>query len=266
MLPPGLDAGNFCTQVVQNVIDDGGLIWHRVTVFYSGPSHELRKRLRKNIRSNWKRAHEQVTRLKAGWLDDTKADKFLRAADLKNYFGGFYGSDTDAVVDAETAVWGYVSERLASGKFREAKTNVCAADPERVFRVYEQPALMRNPHVKKINRYPIQMFRDFTAINPYEAYRLICITELFEARRYAQRKGTKKAWQDYRMRRKCFLEDRHDMLAVISKMPDADRAEIKRQKREALAVYGHVRPRRVILTATTYRRHHRRKPAAPKAA
>jgi len=238
MLVRGLNASDFCATVVQDEIDKGGLVSSkRVLVLYSGPASAILKRLRYNVRTNWKRAQDQVTRLGASWIDDTATAKFLINTQLRNYFADFYGADTDAIVNAETKVWGFASENFVSGDFKAVATAVCGADTTRVFRKYEQAALLKNPHVEVANGRPIGIFKDFDAVDPYEAFRLFCVTELLEIRGHAQKKNTKKAWQDYRMRRKFFMNERRDTLKTFSLSADI-KAKIKQQKKNILTTYS----------------------------
>ena len=250
MLEFGLNAPDFCVRVVQPVIDDDGAECRRIVVFYSGPSRDILKRLRRKVRENWKRAADEATRHGASRIDNTKAFALLNAANLKTYFVGFYGAGSDDIPLAELQVWGFTSERFASGKFEEVVTVVCGADPERAFRAYEQAAILRNPHVKIANKRDIQLFRDFDAIDPYEAFRLFCVTELLELRKYAQKKGTKKAWREYRMRRRFFLEERRDTLKAMLGMSPEAKAEIKRQKHNVLVCHRIQAIETALLSAT----------------
>ncbi len=239
VIEPGLDAAGVCLQLRQAIKDMGpakafGL--GKIVVAYSGPSAAVRSAIKTSFTGNWLRSQIQAKRLGGRRLDDTEVGQFLATFDFETYFTDHYGLDRRAKEQAELQVWGCGSEEFMKAKFRELATAVCAADPERVFRKYEIAAVLKNRRVKIINNRPVQLFKDFQKIHPDEAYRLFCLTELLEARRYAQKENTKEAWDDYRERRCLFMLDRQ--YAPATKLSPIEFEKIKEQKRVALTAHS----------------------------
>ena len=189
-----------------------------------------------DAQTNFDLAEDQIARLDASVINSTNIAQFLTRINLKKYFDKVYPDPRDADA-AWLEIWGKVSALFAESNFKEAATCVCGADPTRVFRAYEQDALLRNKHVKIINGRTSQLFRDFGTLGAEEAFRLICLTELLEIRKHAQNAKTPEAWKDYHQRRRAFLVQFGTMRMNAAPLSSEEKLGLKQSKREILALH-----------------------------
>jgi len=232
-------SGEFCALLRQVVVRLGPRAFavpRGVVQLYSGPHVNIRKSLRDDILTNWKRAEIQATRLGATRIDDTLGGRYLAHRNLEGYFSYYFGTDKKSIRQAIFDVWAMASAEFMKVKFRFVATAICGADEDRVFRKVELEQLVKNRHVQFANNRPMQTVRDFYDINPYEAFRLLCITELLEAHRHARTEKTTAAWDDYRERRRFFLMERQE----TKKYAPAVTADVKTQTK--------LRKRQILLT------------------
>ncbi len=241
MIEAGLNARQYrarLKQLIKNMglasaFVDGGLV-----VLYSGPPDTVRRRVKTGILSNWHHSKDQARIQDGKRIDDTVTGKFLEAADLEIYFIDFYGSRRKPREKASFSVWAMASTEFMKSRFHEVATAVCGAAPERVFRKVEVRWLLRNRTVGLINKRPVQLFKDFYAISPYEAFRLFCITELLEAKKYAYSENTPEAWRSYQERRMFFMAERQETIENAAPIAPAELAEIKQRKLRLLTAHS----------------------------
>ncbi len=237
----GLNASEYRLRLRQNIKDmglttafvDGGLV-----VLFSGPSKAVVKRIGAGFLNNWFHSRDQARDLGGKRIGDTETGKFLEAVDLEIYFIDFYGKRKKPRENASFSVWCLASREFMKARFREVATAVCGADPKRVFRKVEVKWLLKNRQVELINKRPIQLFRDFHAIDAYEAFRLFCLTELLESKKHATAVNTPEAWRSYRERRMFFIVERQETIENAPAMTPDEVAEIKQRKLRILTAYS----------------------------
>jgi len=183
--PPGMDADSFCLWLKRQIALEGAdaVFGHcGFLVLYSGPIEkfkiELERLLDRSVKNNKERGSKQATRLGTNILDDTPIGKWIDDRQLDAYFRAFYGRDAAKINAAIFQVWAEVSKELIRTAFGRAVTNVCGADPSRVFRRAELPQLLRETKLDTINGLPVKLIRDFSKMSIVEAYRQICKYEL----------------------------------------------------------------------------------------
>lgn len=132
----------------------------------------------------------------------------------------------------------YASREFIKASYGFAATAVCGAAIDRVFFEVELPAIVDNTRIEDVNGIPAQMIRDFYAVHPYEAFRLICISELLEIRKHAVKSGALEDIQDYKERRKFFTLERQDTAKYLPAVSKAMKADMKLRKRQILTTYS----------------------------
>lgn len=214
------------------------------TQLYSGPKWTVKL----GGRVNRTRAIEQAARTHSTMIDHTRVGRFLaRIAGNKNVYQYFiakyekvYGPKSKAGSEEADKVMREVSRLFMKTLFGRVATAVCGASVDRIFFSVELPALAMNEKVETINGLPAGMVTEFYRLDPYEAYRLICLAELIEARRYAEAAKSSvdgaAAREDYRERRSLFVHERRDMIRANA-LSRADAEQLKLARRRISARY-----------------------------
>lgn len=166
---------------------------------------------------NHARAFKQAARKTAQIIDKTAPCIFVNEYDVDpsgkeiniyDYYNEHYSKDPARAAAAANEVMAFVSEEFIKAAYGEVETAVCGADTNNIFYRVELPALVANKKVTSINGLPMDMVRDIFVLDPYEAFRVVCIAELHEAKEHAQKTGNADDMADYKMRRNFFLEER----------------------------------------------------------
>jgi hypothetical protein len=217
---------------------------------YSGPRDLIAEALPEMAR-NQVRARAQAARTRAALIEHTRIGRYLgtvgRPGNIYRYFDERYaerfGPRSKQAFRQADRVMRETSREFIKAAFGNVATAVCGAAADRIFFEVELPAMVANDAIEAINGLPAGLVRDFYRIDPYEAFRVICIAELLEARRYAavmkSPKSRRDTRRDYRERRRFFIIERRATLERGADVPanDAAGAQIKRTKRRLLARY-----------------------------
>lgn len=205
------------------------------TLFYSGPHGVVKAAFDKLFGpKNWKTNHERGFE-QAAWevtkpltiLDRTEAGLFAEHFDINEndeylnlyaYYNNWAKKEGDKLTGGDPE-WGnktadrvmfWASEKFAQAVSGDTYTAVCGAGLNRTFYLIELPALVENKKVSTINSLPMDMVREIWEIDPYEAFRAVCIAELKEVKAHAQKTGADKDWNDYYDRVDFFRQERKD--------------------------------------------------------
>jgi hypothetical protein len=215
---------------------------------YSGPRAVIAAALHFLAR-NQDRAFDQAARNSAALIDTSEIGKHLGQYDgvgiyeyFEQQYRATYGVDSPEAFAEADKVMRFASRSFIQAAFGHVATAVCGADTNRIFFADELPELVKNKEIETVNSLPAQMVRDFYAIDPYEAFRLICLSELLEARRYMKSATTPaerdKAKQDYKERLQFFMLERKETIKNLSTTPAHELLQFKLSKQRILASYN----------------------------
>ena len=157
------------------------------TQLYSGPHHDVIIRFfnEKYGKGNWQKNHLRAFRQAA-----------LEATTLIDYTE--IGRFTDNLgIDDQGNILNHASKRFAEAIEGDVFTTICGSARDKIFFEVELPALVANKKVTSINGLPMDMVRMFYELDPYEAFRLICIAELREIREYSKRPDRQEHSEEY---------------------------------------------------------------------
>lgn len=151
--------------------------------------------------SNFGRSSRQAKRLKAMRLEDARVGGALDALAIYTFFQDAYFPDCKLGEAEADKVWKYLSRKFAASLSGKVVTNVCGADPSRVFFSDELPELVQNNKIVTINNVPWKKIKDayfsHPITGPQEAYKIICRSEIRLAWDRAKKETTSEAVEDF---------------------------------------------------------------------
>lgn len=216
-------------------------------LLYSGPGDGVAATLTVT-RRNRARARIQARRSHFAMIDHTRVGQYLGkinySGNVYKYFAKKYarryGDDSEEAFAEADKVMRVASREFMKASFGHVATAVCGAATDRIFYEVELPAMVENKAIETINGLPAELVRDFCRLDLYEAFRLICLAELLEARRYAKvakpSRLKQQAKRDYRERLGFFVRERR----TTSHRPRAtadEAAHLKLAKKRIVARY-----------------------------
>ncbi len=214
-------------------------------ILYSGPRHVIAVALGYLI-SNHKRVLEQVKSGKDGIIDITEIGSFLGEFDetasgeylnIYEYYHHHFGPFDARTKEYPDKVMRFASEAFIEAISGDVLTAVCGAGLDKIFFQVELPGLIRNKNITSVNGLPIEAIREFYIINPYEAFKLVCLSELYETFQTAATNATSrpiKAWQEFFDRTAFYSEEQKDPKGRPA--PLTKYQELKKQ--ELITKYG----------------------------
>lgn len=213
-------------------------------ILYSGPSGAVYEAIITPVTGNNQRSLKMAVELGASRINDTTAAISLNGINLEPYFKSVLAplypkprQLADALNAAYAEVWGGISELFAELEFSEAATAVCGAGQDRVFVKDELPILVKNKHLKTINKIDMQAVRDmYNEVSPDEAFKLVCLSELKISVDKAQAGSPPPSteWNDF-FDRNLFYEVERDITGPkVRPLTDAQKA----RKQEIVSKYA----------------------------
>ncbi len=192
-------------------------------VLYSGPRELIWKALKHlNFVSNHERVLEQIKSSDDGVIDITEIGSFLgefdetasgEYLDIYAYYEHHFKPGDPRAAECADKVMRFASEAFIEAISGDVLTAVCGAGLDKIFFQVELPGLIRNKNITSVNGLPIEAIREFYIINPYEAFKLVCLSELYETFQTAATNATSrpiKAWQEFFDRTAFYSEEQKD--------------------------------------------------------
>jgi hypothetical protein len=216
---------------------------------YSGPRRTIAQAL-PATRRNGPRAAAQAVRSRSTAIEHTEVGRYLGSLDksrsiyryFDKHYAKRYGLGSGEAFREADRVMREASREFIRAAFGHVATAVCGAAFDRIFFEVELPAMVENRAIKSVNGIPTDLVREFYRLDPYEAFRLICLAELLEARRYAKAatpsKAKRQAKRDYRERLSFFRRERREAMPHTLATPADETLYRKLSKRRILARYN----------------------------